>query len=388
VESITFAGRFSDGLSAASHSVAVRLGEQLEITGSDGSLADQWGYARLQSAAPVHWRDEEVLLRTLDRPGATLFVASPAFAAALLKKAPKLSAGAHRWRYAIPGLAIVVILAIAVGVFWVLGVNLSQATARLIPLPVRASIGEHAMASFVAGRNRCESAAGLSALNDLVATLSKASGTGITYDVRVVDWDMVNAFALPGNKIVIMRGLIDKAKSADEVAGVLAHEMGHGIELHPEAGIVRGLGLSALIEFLVGGQQDTLKQAGVMLLLLRYSREAEAQADAHALEILRKAGISPKPLAVFFKRMAGLSSGLGNPGTNILSDHPPTPERARLAEAAATYESHPALTLEKWQALRGICGGSSNEPQAGQSGEPPAQTGGASGRASRDHRGT
>jgi Zn-dependent protease with chaperone function len=384
---MTFAGRFSDGLSAASRSVAVRLGEQLEIVGSDGSLADQWGYGRLQSAAPVHWRDEEVLLRALDRPG-TLFVSSPAFAAALLKKAPKLSARAHRWRYAIPGLTIVVILAIAVGVFWVLGVNLSQATARLIPLPVRASIGERAMASFVAGHNRCESVAGVSALNDLVATLSKASGTGITYDVRVVDWDVVNAFALPGNKIVILRGLIDKAKSADEVAGVLAHEMGHGIELHPEAGIVRSLGLSALIEFLVGGQQDTLKQAGVMLLLLRYSREAEAQADAHALEILRKAGISPKPLAVFFKRMAGLSGAHGNPATNILSDHPPTPERARLAEAAATYESHPALTFEKWQALRGICGGPSDEPQAGPPSQPPAQTGGTTSRASHDHRGS
>ena len=202
--------------------------------------------------------------------------------------------------------------------------------------------------------------------------LSEASKSGKTFKVRVVHWSLVNAFAVPGEEIVISGGLIDEAKSADEVAGVLAHEMGHGIELHPEAGIIRSMGISALIQLLAGGNSGTLTNAGAMLLELQYSRDAEHDADAHALRILKNANISPKPFAGFFERLNKLETGGDSNASakdhgqssskstesnsqSIFSTHPPTPERAKMAADAATYSGQPSLSGKDWKALQGIC---------------------------------
>ena len=87
----------------------------------------------------------------------------------------------------------------------------------------------------------------------LTERLSKAAPGSEPFNVRVYDWSLMNAFAVPGGQIVLTKGLIDKAETPDEVAGVLAHEMGHGIEMHPETGIIRSIGLAAAVEVMLGG---------------------------------------------------------------------------------------------------------------------------------------
>ena len=154
----------------------------------------------------------------------------------------------------------------------------------------------------------CTSPAGNKALDEMVGVLSAASGNPNPFHVKVVHWDIINAFAVPGEQIVVSGNLIAEAETPEEVAGVIAHEMGHGIELHPEAGIIRSLGLSAIIELFASGQSGTLTNAGALLLELQYSREAEHEADTHALRILKAADISPHPLAVFFKRLLKLET--------------------------------------------------------------------------------
>ena len=349
----TYAGRYSDGRTAATTPVTVRLADALEIAGSPSPVA--WPYARLQAAAPIHWRDNEVLLRNDAFPGATLFVTDPGFASAVLKRASSLSPSAHRWRYAIPGLAITSVVAAAIGSIYLFGFNPAQDVAQLVPHKLRVSIGKQAATSMIGGSETCSTPDGDKALGRLVAELSAASMSGKEFQVKVVKSSVVNAFALPGEQIVVFNGLIDEAQSADEVAGVIAHEMGHGIELHPEAGMIRSLGLTALIELLASGQSGTLTNAGSLLLQLRYSREAEHEADAHALEILKNANISPRPFSGFFNRLLkrdGSSAG----DFGIFNTHPPTPERAKMAADAATYPGKPSLSVVEWKALKSICG--------------------------------
>lgn len=351
MDTLSFSGRYSDGKTAATTTVAVSLGDALMLTGAGEPVA--WSYDNLQSAAPLEADEAEVLLRNDAFPGATLFVNQSGFAAELLRRAPHLTPAAHRWRFAIPGLSIAAVILLGVGAVYAFGLNPAQDAARLVPHGLRISIGKQAMASMVAGSAVCAAPEGVKALSQLVSELSAASNSGNDYKVEVVNSPVVNAFALPGEQIVIFNGLIEEAKSADEVAGVLAHEMGHGIELHPEAGLIRGLGLSALIELLATGQSSTLANTGNLLLQLHYSREAEHQADVHALEILKAADISPKPFSGFFNRLLkrGDVADLG-----ILNTHPPTPERAKMAADAATYPGHPALSGTDWQALKKICG--------------------------------
>lgn len=358
----SYRGRLSDGRSARQHEVEVRLERAIEIRepGQPQSQPVLWAFHRLEAGTPLSRRSKDVLLRSLDHPGQSLFVDAAGFPVALLKRAPQLSIHAERWHYAKPGIILAVILAIIAGGVHLLGLSPAKTLARMIPNSIRHTIGEQAMISLTAGHEECANEKGDKALHVLVNELSAASGSTKPFDVRVVDWGIVNAFAVPGEQIVVSSTLIDKAISADEVAGVVAHEMGHGIELHPEAGIVRALGITAAMELIFTGGSGTLTNIGAMLLQLRYSRKSEREADEQALRILHEAGISPKPFSDFFLRLekeegGGSDSVSGGGLGSLFSTHPPTPERAKLAAAAATYPAHAALSDRDWQDLKGIC---------------------------------
>ena len=194
-------------------------------------------------------------------------------------------------------------------------------------------------------------------MSAMTRRLSSGLDGGRTFNVTVVDLGLVNAFATPGNRIVLTRGLIEKAGSADEVAGVLAHEIGHAVALDPETGIVRAIGMSAAVELMFGGS-GTVSNIGVLLAQLSYTRQAEAQADETALRLLEKAGISAKGFGQFFRRVnkegdAGSDSAGGIAG--MLRTHPPTAERIRRVDAANTYRATPALSPEQWQAMKAMC---------------------------------
>ncbi|MEZ5775769.1 MAG: M48 family metallopeptidase [Hyphomicrobiaceae bacterium] len=371
-----FKGRLSDGKAAVSRLVQVRLERALEI--EERTLQDYgntkretWAFHRLTASAPVLKGSRDVLLHSADHPGETLFIDDPAFAAAILKVSPQLKAGSIRLRHARPWLVLTALVAAIVGGIWALDLSPAKAVARLLPDPVRNAIGERAAEAFTDGHPVCTDPRGTEALARLAARLSAASGTDRPFHVRVVDWDIVNAFALPGEQIVISTGLIDAAETPDEVAGVLAHEMGHGIEYHPEAGIIRAVGVSAGMELVFSGSSSTLGNIGGAVLQLRYSRGAEREADAHAIRILKEAGISVKPLAGFFRRLSALEGSDGDHKTDedslttsaadIFSTHPPTPERIEEVEKVEDYPATPSVTDEDWAAIRHIC----SEPESG-----------------------
>ncbi len=140
---------------------------------------------------------------------------------------------------------------------------------------------------------------------------------------------------------MLTRGLIAKADSPDEVAGVLAHEMGHGIEMHPETALVRALGLSAAAELMLGGSGGTLANIGIVLAQLSYTRDAERNADRHALEILKGAGVSAQGLAEFFTRVTKLEED--EIGIATAYRHPAQPSPDGGAAALSSKASRPTL---------------------------------------------
>jgi predicted Zn-dependent protease len=243
--------------------------------------------------------------------------------------------------------------------------NPARTVAGLLPESARDALGDQVIASMTKDRRVCSDAPGRAALDKLAARLSAGAGDGSKFEIIVSDWSLLNAFAAPGEKIVLTRGLLTKAESPDEVAGVLAHEMGHGVERHPETGIVRAIGLSAAIDLMLGGGGGTLANIGVALAQLSYTRQAEHQADVQALRILQGAKISPRGLADFFRRVQALegTSGAKTKGAfDILRTHPQTEERLRYVQSSPDYPATPSLSDKEWQALRNICGAAPVDP--------------------------
>ena len=362
----TYSGRFSDGRTAAAERVAVRLsdrGVEIERAGAGPPLT--WPYGALAAAAPLGRSSSDVLLSYTYMPDATLFVADPRFAAHLASAAPHLSAGAQRWRWARPLLAVGAVIVLIIAGIWALELSPARAIAGLMPDGVRQSLGRQVIQSLAGRRRACDAAAGRTALDKLNRRLSAASGSDTRFSITVVDWSLLNAFAAPGEQIVLTRELIDRARSPDEVAGVLAHEMGHGLELHPESGIVRVVGLNAALELVLGGGGGTLANIGILLTQLSYTRAAEREADAHALRILERAGISSQGIVAFFKRIEEIEVRRGGSGGfDFLRSHPQTTERARIAAERPAYPATAALDDTDWQALRSICGAGGAAPQA------------------------
>lgn len=355
-----FEGRFSDGKSAAASDVNLRLTERgivITIPGSAEPLV--WPYGALHAAEPLTPHAVDALISYSYMPGATLFVPEGTFARRLAQLSPQLTAKAQRWRHARPWVwaaAAVVVVSVLLSLS---SLSPSRAIAGMLPDSVRLRLGQQVVTSMTANRKTCTEAAGKQALDKLVKRLSDATGHSKPFNVVVVDWGLLNAFASPGEQIVLTRGLISKAESPDEVAGVLGHEMGHGIRLHPETGIVRAIGLSAAVELMVGGGGGTLGNVGLMLAQLSYTRDNEREADDQALDILKNAKISHRGFADFFKRLDEIEAKMGGrtvTSMDILRTHPQTEERRRHISMQPDYPSTPSLTSEEWQALRTICG--------------------------------
>lgn len=359
-------GRFSDGRTAASSVVRVTLtGSAIVIDRGSGQPPLAWPLDALETAEPIGRSAIDVLIHEPGRGGATVFVPEGAFARELARRAPHLTPRTQRWKVARIWVWLTVAFAALGAVFMFTDFSPSRMVAGLIPHKTRVLIGRQVIESMKGGSPFCETPAGNAALQTLVTRLQTASGGNKTFTVKVADSTVVNAFAAPGEQIVIMRGVLDKAESADEVAGVVAHEMGHGLELHPEAGIVRILGLTALTEFILGGSGGTLANIGLLLTQNSYSRQAEREADAHALRTLKAAGISTAGFAAFFRRVARISGETADPKSqsdpgefaiDMLRTHPSTKERIAAVEAQPAYPSTPALSPAEWGALKTICG--------------------------------
>ena len=153
-----------------------------------------------------------------------------------------------------------------------------------------------------------------------------------------------NAFALPGGAIVMTDQLVALAASDDELMAVLAHETGHHVHRHALRMALENGGVAAMAGFLFGDVSGTgALSVSIPVLLLNngYSRAHENEADVFAIELLRKRGKSPRPLADILRRLEAAYGGTSG-RASYLSTHPPSAERIALFEQAAVLDERNA----------------------------------------------
>jgi Zn-dependent protease with chaperone function len=229
-----------------------------------------------------------------------------------------------------------------------------QWLAPLIPSSVEQKLGNALVGDF--GGRFCSTPQGRAALGKLTRSLDADPGD---LQIEVANIDMLNAVALPGGKVVLFQGLLSQAKSPDEVAGVLAHEIGHVRERHVMQGLLRQMGLAVVLGGFDGSGGSTLNG----LLSTTYTRGSEREADEHSLKALKRAQISPVGTAAFFNRLAALDGSgelkdrQARTMASYASSHPLSDERRKLFEKAVVRGSayKPALTPAEWRELKTMC---------------------------------
>ena len=241
-----------------------------------------------------------------------------------------------------------------------------------MPISIERSLGEaadsHVRSMF--GTKQCAGPAGAAALAKLSARLRSASDLRLPATIIVLASKTPNAFALPGGKVYLLSGLLDKAENQDEMLGVLAHELGHSQHRdHLRRMIVDG-GAAYLIGLLFGHVTGggAIIYASKTLLFAAHSRESEAAADAFAAATLAKLGRPARPMGELLLRVTGPE---GNGATAILHDHPLSRERLDYLAARDKGATGPAvLGDEEWAALKAICEWRRLQPRLGGRSKP------------------
>ena len=254
--------------------------------------------------------------------------------------------------------------AVALMIFVILPA-MSNTLAYLIPIKREVAYGkvvvrqmERFFGGSTAGDLVCSSPDGDAALAKMIARLTDTTPTDYELNVAVMRHEMVNAFAAPGGQVVLVEGLIKQAKSPDEVAAVLGHEIGHVEARDATRGALRAAGSAGLLSMVFGDFAGGTAAVVIAEYTLNasYTREAEAEADTYARSMLNAANVSTAGMSDFFGSLGDLESQM--PDLPIyLSSHPDTDDRAqRAAEFAQTQGvTTPILDELEWAALQAIC---------------------------------
>jgi Zn-dependent protease with chaperone function len=354
---------FFDGETATSHQVEVTgNGEGLTITGSTIGPARHWRYSELRTTEPPR-SGEPLRLRHQHSPGERLVVSDSTTFDHVNARAPHLRSGSQPRQMVRLGISIAAGITAVVGAGYMLITIAPAAVAKIMPEPWRERLGAQTERVFLGEYARCRSTAGTAALEAMARRLyDNPIDEAPRFSVAVYRMPVVNAFTLPGGRVAISAKLIEAASGAEEVAGVLAHELGHVVNRHPEVALVRVTGLQLLMSLATGSDGGTvLSNLAGITTLLHYSRAAEEAADAYALQLMENSKIDPMGLKRFFERISG-RKGAGSQGSSgfarlldIFSTHPGTRERIAKIRPLAEGPAQKVLAEGQWRALKAIC---------------------------------
>lgn len=359
--------RYFDGQAAQPRDVVLGFGARtLIIIGFDDRAVSHWPLASLRALGSPG--DETIQLVPDLNSDERLVLADPDMIAAVRAVCPHLFArptnrrGVRRaafWGLGAIGSALLIL--------FVLVPALADQLADYIPPERERALGDvvaRQLAGFLAEDD--EPAPGICTAPDGAAALARMTrriGAGIEtpYPLRVsvIDHELVNAVALPGGRIFLFRGLIEAADTPEEVAGVLAHEIGHVVNRDPIRGVLRAAGTAGIVGLLLGDFYGaTVIAAGSDAVLnASHQREAERLADVAAYGMLGRAKLPTAPFSEFFTRLEREYGDAEGP-LRYIASHPNLGGRAERAKAADMIGAGPFAPVigdRDWIALQDIC---------------------------------
>jgi Zn-dependent protease with chaperone function len=363
----TGSGIFFDGHTNARHAVAVALRtDAVEISAPDGGILAAWPFSEI---APLTTPEGVLRLgRAKSKEVARLEIRDASLASELMglaKRPDRTGLTDRRTRAKVACWGVAAVLSLGASAIW----GVPYVAERVAPhLPVAAEIR---LGDAVDGQVRrvlgagnsdkpfeCGAGpgheAGRAAFAKLIGTLENAADLPVPVRAAVVRTPAVNAIALPGGRVYLFDGLLSQARSPDEIAGVLGHELGHVAHRDGTKSVLEAGGISLLFGMLLGDFTGggAAVMAAQVVLRSSNSRDKEAAADAFGAALVSKVGGDPKALAGMFERL----SGKGPQTPHFLLDHPDAKERATaIGQVAPPAAKKTLLTTQEWAALKRIC---------------------------------
>jgi Zn-dependent protease with chaperone function len=364
-------GIYFDGKTSARHDVRVdAASDALQILTAEGAIIAVWAYGELR--ASTERADLMRLRRAENHDPARLEIRDPILIAFIDERAHGLDrTGTTERRQHRRVILWSVAATISLVLIAVVGVPaLSDRLAPLIPLSVEQRLGvavdsqvrsmldkgRSSDRPFECGTTDAEKP-GRTAMDLLLNRLQTAAQLPIPLKAATVRRSEANAIALPGGHVYIFEGLIRQARDPDELAGVIAHEIGHVAHRDGTRSLLQAAGLSFLFGMLLGD----FTGGGLVVIAARtvvetaYSREAESDADQYAVTLMGKAGGNPRALGELLARIASPNESTAA----ALRNHPQTKDRIAAMNAAASAlpkSERPLLSAPEWNALKRICG--------------------------------
>ena len=358
---------FGDDLPGAGAPCHVMLSvEGLRLLPLEGSplVEESVAYAALSVAAGGLDHDQLVLSWPTGTSTRTLYLKDPALIIAFRRMAPpeltlSLEHAAEHVRRArhshrlLWGSAIGLVIGLGLLLWFGSDLIVEWAVAR-IPVEWEQKLGESVYQDALSKETLLKEGPAVGAVQEMTQRLTdKIPHNPYKFQVSVVQSPVVNAFALPGGYVVVYTGLMRKAESGEEVAGVLSHELNHVLERHGLERMVKMLGLAAVVSIVAGDQQGLIglaKELGLNLATLKFGREQETEADITGLRLLSNARIAPEGMIGFFERLSEKDKGR----IELFSTHPMSAARAdRLkAELAALPKRSPEPFTFDWKSVQ------------------------------------
>ena len=353
---LQFAGTLFDGKSAQKHLVDVELTPQEIILKISGCGRTHWPYSQLRwtesTTSPFHM--EYLADDNSGECPETLVVEDPDFYENVIGIAPhSFSATAKRtdfnWKLYSSGI-LVLILFTYIFIKTVPSFLAEQMVAK-IPVEWEVTIGQSILNILPVEEKPDPNV--LSVLQDTVDLLGESVQGDQPYDLKVyiLPAKMVNALALPGGPIVVFEGLLAKAESPEELAGVLAHEIQHILLRHSTRGILRNMAENFMVTLFLGDVNAVMKgivQVAGELKTLGLSREMEEEADQKGMELILSANINPHGMIRIFEKLTQEELLNKEPSeeavsaemefSSYFSTHPSG--RSRLAKLEAQLQAH------------------------------------------------
>ena len=344
-----------DGLHNTRRFVRLRLGAALEIR-ENGAVVESWNLDDIRRAdGPPN---ELRLMSTTAPELARLVLTDGPFRSALINACPALYAqvaGSHS-NLRIVGWSLAAAASIVIVAIYGIPL-LADRLAPLVPAAWEKRVGDMVDGQLkkIFNADACASEEGAKAFAKMMKAIEGAGHLDMPIDAKVIRSPIANAVALPGGRVYLFRGLLEKAENPDEIAGVLAHELGHVKNHDGMRRLIQAGGTSFLVGLLFG---DVTGSGAVIFMTQQlidssYSREAESRADGVAIEAMNSLGRSPAPMGELMQRITGDQKD----SISILASHPLTGDRLERfrREWRPAINPKPILDFGEWRALKAIC---------------------------------